>query len=149
MTMAANSLEIQTVLDFLKSNSLAVISTVDTSSEKPESALVAFAELNTFELIFETYRYTRKYENIMKNKHVAFVIGWDLKKHITLQYEGLAHLLKEEEIEVYTKIFLKKDTPCTEKFLFHLDATLFKVSPIWIRYSDYSIEPPQIIDLHF
>ncbi len=147
--MAASSPDIQTVLAFLKSNPLAVISTVDTVSAKPESALVAFAELNTFELIFETYRSTRKYENLLKNDNVAFVVGWDLKRYVTLQYEGKATILKGDDIDFYRNIFLKKNTPCTEEFLFHPEVTLFKVSPVWIRYSDYTVQPPKIIDLNF
>src|SRR3989344_313246 len=94
------------VIDFLKKNSLAVISTIDSANNKPDAALVAFAETDKLEIIFHTFNNSRKYKNLQTNPSVAFVIGFGEKEQITLQYEGIAVELKGNEIEKYKQIFL-------------------------------------------
>jgi uncharacterized pyridoxamine 5'-phosphate oxidase family protein len=139
-----NMADKQTILDFLHDHPLAVISTA--SNNKPQSAVVAFAELDSLELIFETFIGTRKYKNLQKNNWVSLAIGWNPKMHITVQYEGTASEVGEKEVEEYIKVFLAKDTPCTEEFLRHGHGKLFKVKPKWIRYSDYTGLKPKIVE---
>jgi general stress protein 26 len=141
------SAEDQTILDFLKTQPMATISTIAPGSLQPESALVAFTQTNKLEIIFETFIDTRKWNNLQKNPHVSFVIGWDTKHHVTLQYEGIAEAAaNDKQTELYIQVFLAKDTPCTEKFLRDYRVRLFKVKPTWIRYSDYTGKIPAIIE---
>lgn len=126
---------------------MATVSTVDTITNTPQSALVAFAETNNLEILFETFVETRKYQNLQANNKVSFTIGWDPNEQITVQYEGEAQLVEKEQIEDYRKIFLAKKTPCTKKFLLNPRARLYKVTPIWIRYSDYKDDQPIIIEI--
>jgi general stress protein 26 len=135
------------VLDFLKKQGLAVISTIDSNDNKPEAALVAFAETEELEIIFQTFDDTRKYNNIKSNPKVAFVIGFGEKEHITVQYEGLAVELEGADKEKYKKIFMAKKTPCTEEYLNNRKSRVFKVSPTWIGYSDYTKEEPEILEI--
>jgi len=128
---------------------MATISTLAAHSSQPESALIAFTQTSDLEIIFETFVDTRKWNNLRENAHVALVVGWDIRKHITLQYEGLASPIPESETEQYIQLFLAKDTPCTEKFLRDPRVRLFKVSPTWIRYSDYTADFPTIIEKEF
>ena len=145
-----NNTALQTkVRHFLESNPLATLSTIDAHSLKPESALIAFAETDDLEIIFETFSFSRKYANLQINNNVALVIGWDTKKHVTVQYEGKAHPVPHGELAYYEKIFLNKKTPCTEQYLHHPQAILYKVQPLWIRYSDYSVCPADIFELSF
>lgn len=137
------------ILKFLHDNPMAAIATIDAQAAKPESALIAFAELDTFEFIFETFYDTRKYHNLRKNDQVAFVVGWDTEHHITIQYEGRAEPIPEEEVEEAIQVFLKKDTPCTEKFLRDARVRLYKVSPDWLRFSDYTSDIPKIFEITF
>lgn len=137
------------ILDFLKKTPLAVVSTISSTSLRPESALVAFAELETGELIFETFSTARKFHNLQANNNVSLVMGWDLQNYVTIQYEGTAHLLEGEERERCLQLFLQKDTPCTEAILRNPLAQLFKVSPKWLRYSDYSQRPPLMVEFGF
>jgi general stress protein 26 len=132
---------------FMQGQPMAVISTISADSLRPESALVAFAQTEQLEIIFETFVDTRKWCNLQKNQHVSLVIGWDIQRYITVQYEGVVTAIPGDETEEYTKIFLKKDTPCTETFLRDRRVRLFKVRPMWIRYSDYSSSgTPNIIE---
>jgi hypothetical protein len=114
---------------------------------QPGSALVAFAQTDDLHLIFETFVDTRKWDNLQLNPYVAFVMGWDISKYITMQYEGVATAVPTNEIEKYTRLFLAKDTPCTESFLRGPRIRLFTVKPTWIRYSDYTGAIPNIIEM--
>ena len=137
------------ILDFLHNHPMATIATIDTQTMQPESALIAFAELDNLEIIFETFVDTRKYNNLQKNNYVALVIGWDTKHHISLQYEGIAQPITGEDIDTYRNIFLGKDTPCTEEFLLDPRAILFRISPTWIALSDYTHGKPVVTQLRF
>ena len=134
------------ILAFMKSQPMAVISTYDDEAKQPESALIAFAETDALEIVFETDNNARKYANLLSHPAVAFVIGWDLHKYQTLQYEGDAREVREEEFEHYKALILRKKTPCTEEFLRPPKARLFKVRPRWIRLSDYTGDCPVIIE---
>lgn len=138
-----------TIYKFLNLQPLAVISTIAADSDQPESALIAFAETENLEIIFESFIDTRKWRNLRSNPRIALSTGWDRKKHITLQYEGVAAPIPTSETEQYIALFLAKDTPCTEKFLYDPRIQLYKISPIWIRYSDYTHDSPKIIELDF
>lgn len=128
---------------------MATIATVDNNTAQPESALIAFAELDNLEIIFETFVNTRKYRNLKRNNRVALVVGWDTKHHVTLQYEGVAHPVTGTDIVKYRNIFLSKDTPCTEEFLLDPRVRLFRIVPTWIALSDYTGTAPHIIELKF
>lgn len=138
-----------TILEFLQSHPMATISTVAPGSSQPESALIAFTQTDKLEIVFETFVNTRKWHNLQKNPHVALVIGWDTKHHLTLQYEGVANPIADNEAEAHIALFLAKDTPCTEKFLHDPRVRLFKITPTWIRHSDYTVKPARIIEQTF
>lgn len=141
----------QTIQDHLKANKLMTISTLaaDTETGKPQSALVAFAELPSLEILFQTVEYSRKYRNLSENQAVAIVIGWDLENYQTLQYEGVAEQVPVEEAEEYHHYFLDKDSPSSEIILKNPRARFFRVKPTWLRYSDYSCGNAQFIEHTF
>ena len=128
---------------------MATIATIKPGGTQPESALIAFAETEALEIIFETFVNTRKWHNLQQNPHVALVIGWDTKRHLTLQYEGEASPVPESDIEACRNLLLAKDTPCAETFLNDPRVRLFKIRPTWIRYSDYTGQAPRIIEIKF
>lgn len=137
----------QTILDFLRANPVGTISSIGIDDGWPQSALVAFAELNDLSLIFETFYDSRKYRNLLADDRISFTIGWDLSSKITLQYQGSATPAPDDKITHYRDIFLHKDTPCTEQFLLDSRVRLFVVKPTWIRYSDYGAAAPHIIEV--
>src|SRR6185369_13519133 len=103
------------LLDFLRENKLMVISTVDSEGNKPEAAVVGFAENENLELIFGTSTTTRKYKNIQGNSMVACVIGWD-GRFGTVQYEGMVRELSKEESGEYSALLIAKN-PFSAKFV--------------------------------
>ena len=134
------------VLAFIKTKQHAVISTY-TSNQPPEAALIGFGETDKLELIFGTYKTSKKYKNLKKNDKVAFVIGWD-EDFITVQYEGIAVELKESEIKKYVSLYHKK-VPGAVAYLLHPEQTYWKVKPTWIRYSDLSGDEEKIYEYTF
>lgn len=133
------------VLDFIKSQHLAVVSTVNTGN-KPESALVGVGETDNLELIIGTPNSTRKYKNLLSNKNVAVVIGG--KEHITVQYEGVAEELEGEEYNKLTEIFYAKN-PTARRFEEDPNERFFKITPSWIRYTNYENNPSEIFEITF
>src|SRR6184192_1437390 len=134
------------IYQFIAQQKLGVVSTVNTEN-KPESAVVGIAVSENLEIIFDTVKTSRKYRNIMHNPHVAFVIGWD--NEITVQYEGIAEVLgnggeADRLRSVYYHVYPDgKERAATWPGLVHI-----KVTPKWIRYSDFN-EPPVIEELSF
>lgn len=115
---------------------------MDASKNSSESALIAFAQNDKLELYFMTFVDSRKYTNLENNNAVSLVIGFG---YTTIQYEGMAYQLKEEAVKEALLAFSLKETPCTSDFLNNPRARFFKILPKWIRYSDYSTCPAEII----
>ena len=135
------------ILNFLKTNNLMVLSTISKNNTS-QSALVAFAETEHLELIFGTFSTTRKYTNLKHNTRVSIVIGTDETTNLTLQYEGIASEVTGNEFEQCKNIQLKKN-PTSKKYASHKDQRYFKITPCWIRYSDLSKNPEEILELQF
>ena len=134
------------IYQFIAKKKLGVVSTVN-AENRPESAVVGIAVSENLEIIFDTVKASRKYRNILRDPHVALVIGWD--NEITVQYEGLAEVLgsgNESDIlrAVYYHVYPDgKERAATWPGLVHI-----KVTPKWIRYSDFN-EPSVTEELSF
>jgi pyridoxine/pyridoxamine 5'-phosphate oxidase len=136
------------VLDFIRQQKLAVISTIDSEHNKPEAAVLAISETDTLEVIFGTFFTTRKYANLQNNSQVAFVIGWSEEAKVTVQYEGVAREVSGEEAERCRDIHLRKN-PASSKFALDEKQRFFIVMPTWIRYSNLGAKPVEIFELAF
>jgi len=135
------------VLDFLNKQQLGVLSTV-TLDGNPESAVVGFGVMDNLELFFGTQNYTRKYKNLIVNKNVSFVTGWD--DNITIQYEGISQELSANDgaLNEYKETYFAKN-PNARKYINAPGQTFFKVFPIWIRYSNLNTNPKEIFEIKF
>ena len=121
-----------------------VISTTDGLA--PESAFVGFASTSDLVVIFGTKTNTRKYKNIHNNPNVALVFDDD--KKTTVQYEGTASVLNGEELVRYKEIYFLK-TPTSKKYEHQPLQIYLKVTPKWIRYTDYSTHSDEILEITF
>lgn len=131
------------ILEFIKRQKLAVISTVSIDN-KPESAVLEFGQTNELELIFETFTSSRKYKNLLTNQHVSFVIGWD--ENMTVQYEGVAEELNSDNALPYKQIYWEKN-PHAKRWASREGIVYFKVKPTWIRFSDLNKHPWDISEI--
>ncbi|MBI3255797.1 MAG: pyridoxamine 5'-phosphate oxidase family protein [Candidatus Andersenbacteria bacterium] len=137
----------QKVLDYISTQMLGVISYINTSG-KPQAALVGITETPDLKLIFGTDKTSRKYQNLLKNPHVALVIGTDREVSITVQYEGVAKELTGKELDQARDLHLKKN-PNSKKFAFKESQTFFMVKPTWVRFSAMAQNPPEMFEISF
>jgi hypothetical protein len=133
------------LLRFLREHRLAAEASV-TSSSDAQAAVVGFAISDTFEIIFDTLDLTRKVANIRRNPKVAFVIGGLAPcDERTAQYEGVADEPIGAELErlteIYYGVYPEGRARRSWKGLIYI-----RVRPSWIRYSDYNVDPPQIVE---
>jgi general stress protein 26 len=135
-----------TIHAFLKSQKLAVIATVKNKTHAPEAALVGFAEADDLTLYFQTQDQTRKAKNLDAHPTVAFVIGTQLEAATTVQYEGIVHVATKAEQAIGRQLLIDKDSPSV-RFLDKPGTIMYKVTPTWIRYSNYNAGPPEVFEI--
>jgi len=132
------------LLAFLNAHRWAVEATV-TASGAPQAAVIGYAATERLEIIFDTLKTSRKYQNILSAPKMTLVIGWDDAQ--TLQVEGVADeptgaaldLLKARYFEVF---------PDGHEREAWKDIAYIRVKPTWFRYSDFRAEPPTIIEVN-
>ena len=133
------------ILAFMASKSLMTISSLS-SDGKPQAAVVGFGQTEGFQLVFGTSNLSRKYANIKNNPHVAVVIGWDGPK--TVQYEGIAHEITGDEADKYSELYYAKNPHARKnKELPHESYIL--VEPTWLKQTDLSATPWEVVELRF
>jgi hypothetical protein len=75
------------IYQFMSKQKLGVLGTLS-SGGSPQSALVGIAVTPELEIIFDTVKSSRKFQNRMSNSWCSFVVGW--AGEVTVQYEGQA-----------------------------------------------------------
>ena len=132
------------LVQLLRRYKLAVEASV-TSDEKPQAAVVGFAVSDALELVFDTLESTRKYRNLKANPSVALVVGWD--DEITAQIEGVADFPQGAELERIRECYFVA-YPDGRDRLSWPGITHVRVRPTWVRYSDFTKNPPLIVELN-
>lgn len=136
------------LLQFLQSHNLAVQSSVSDRNE-PQAAVIGFAVNDRFEFVFDTLGSTRKARNLRGNASIALTIGGLTDKdERTVQCNGIADepigpeldLLKESYFSVFPDGKDRESWP---------GIAYIRVRPIWMRYSDFNKDPPEIAEFDF
>lgn len=129
-----------TILDFVKKNSLCVLSTV-TPDHKSESAVMAYAVEDDFTFVMSTEPGTRKYQNIISNPNVSIIVGG--LDSPSIQIDGIASI---PEDQATPKEFALKQHPDLKDYL--SDTIKFiEIKTTWLRYSDFTQNPPIIEEI--
>lgn len=131
------------IMEVLKKNDLCVLSTASKVG-KPQSAVMAYSFKDDSLFIF-TETSTRKYKNILENKLVSVVVG-GLKDDPTVQIDGTISELDQSEgskIKTYTLSVHPEWTGYFDS----PDGRWFEIKPSWMRYGDFSKNPPEIFEL--
>lgn len=115
-------------------------------SRQPQAAVVGFAVTDEFEFVFDTLKDTRKARNLRHTGHAALVVGTgENGDERTAQIEGLADEPGGEELErlqrAYFEVFPDGRMRLAWPGLIHV-----RVTAQWIRYSDFSTNPPRIVE---
>ncbi len=140
-------MEDQKLYDFIKSEKYAVVSSTNRAGQ-PESALVAFSESQKPELVFVTNKNSRKIKNILLNPNVSIVIGLGDEHLTTVQFEGVARVVKMESAGEYAEGHYAKH-PILLQHKDDLDECFVVISPVWARYTNYSTLPVEVYEEHF
>jgi general stress protein 26 len=110
----------------------------------PQAAVVGFAVTDALKIIFDTAASSRKYRNLRDDPRVALVIGWE--DETTVQIEGIADVPVGDELERLRACYFVAYPDGRERLAWP-DITHFRVRPTWVRYSDFTQNPPRIVEL--
>lgn len=133
------------LLEFMRQHRLAVQASIS-PWDCPQAAVIGFAVTNDFEIVFDTLDSTRKAQNLRRNPRLALVIGGlNAGDEQTVQYEGIADEPSGAELErlkgLYYGVYPDGPSRLNWPGLIYV-----RVRPTWIRYSNYSVNPPQIVE---
>ena len=138
----------ESLVAFLRSQHWAVEATVS-AAVQPQAAIIGYAVTDQLELVFDTLATSRKAANLRANPRVALVVGgWRDGSEQTLQYEGVADFPAGVELVRLKNEYFKAfpDGPSRESWA---GITYVRVRPTWLRFSDYTVEPPHIFERSF
>ena len=133
------------LLAFLRQHRLAVEASVS-AAQAPQAAVVGIAITDRFEIVFDTVDSTRKALNLRSNPRLAFVIGGvSAGEERTVQYEGIADEPSGAELEQLKAIYYSvyPDGPSRLRWP---GLIYVRVRPRWIRYTDYTVDPTEILE---
>jgi hypothetical protein len=136
------------LVEFVRSHRWAIEATSSLEGS-PQAAIVGVAVTEQLELVFDTLLSSRKAANLLANPRVALVIGgWRESSPCTLQYEGVADFPSGAELEHLRALYFAAfaDGPTR---LSWPGITYVRVKPRWLRFSDYTVEPPAIAEQVF
>jgi len=133
------------LLTFLRSRRYAVQSSVPPHGA-PQSAIVGIAVSDQFEILFDTLGSSRKGQNLRRRPDIAFVIGsLEGTDERTVQYEGSADEPQGAERARLTELYFSVFPDGRERQQWP-GLTYFRATPRWLRYSDYNVDPPVILE---
>jgi uncharacterized protein YhbP (UPF0306 family) len=136
------------VLDFMRSQSMGVQTSVS-SAGIPQAAAVGYVVSEKFEIFFDTFESTRKAENLRKNPQVAFVIGGPTEgDERTVQFQGIADEPAGSELEQLKELYFRR-FPDGRARATSPGLVYFRARATWLRFSNFSENPPQIAEFDF
>jgi hypothetical protein len=130
------------LIAFLRRYKLAVQASVSAAGF-PQAAVVGIAVSDQLEVIFDTLESTRKYQNLRADPRTALVIGWD--DAITVQIEGNVDFPEGAELDRIRACYFVPYPDGRERLAWP-GITHARVRPSWLRYSDFTQEPPQVLE---
>jgi hypothetical protein len=128
---------------FLRRYRLAVESSVAPDGA-PQAAVVGFGVGDALEIVFDTLTSTRKYKNLVADPRIALVIGWD--DDITAQIEGVVDFPTGDELARVREIYFAAYPDGRDRLAWP-GITHARVRPTWVRTSDFTRDPPMIVEL--
>jgi len=133
------------LLEFMRGHRVAVQASVS-PLDAAQAAVVGIAVTDRFEIVFDTLSSSRKAQNLRRNPKIAFVIGGLADgEERTVQFEGVADEPAGEELERLKRIYyaVYPDGPSR---LSWPGLIYVRVRPVWIRFSDFTADPPTMVD---
>jgi hypothetical protein len=125
------------ITSFLSGHHLAALATCG-PRKRLESSIVGYSMDGQLDLVFATFVDSQKALNIGKKGRVSLVVGWD--RGSTLQYEGVAMRIAPQKVALIAERHYSQ-VPSAAKYVDIQAQVLYRVSPSWIRLTDYHQDP--------
>ena len=133
------------LLEFMRSEKYATQTSVSPGG-RPQAAVVGIVVSDRFEIVFDTLASSRKTLNLRTNPAVAFVLGGTRDgDERTVQYEGATDEPTGVELEHLLALYFER-FPDGRGRRSWPGLTYIRAKPIWIRYSDFNAQPPEIVE---
>ena len=135
----------ETLLTFMRQELYAVMASVSAVGA-PQAALVGIVVSDRFEVFFDTLGTSRKAANLRNNRAAALVIGPSAAGSVrTVQLEGVADEPGGDDLERLLELYFASFPDGRERQNWpHI--TYWRIRPTWLRYSDFSAAPPEIVE---
>jgi hypothetical protein len=115
----------------------------------PQAAVVGIAVSSRFEIVFDTVDSSRKVANLRAEPRIAFVIGGLTHgDERTVQYEGVADEPAGAELARVKRVYFAVHPLGRERQSWP-GITYVRARPTWVRYSDFNVDPPVIVEFEF
>ena len=114
---------------------------------QPQSATISFSENDSLELIVGTSTLSRKYANLKRDARMSMTVT-DPERRYTLQYEGLAAELTQDQMNIYAPEHFRK-LPGSLPFKDIPNQGYFLCKPVWVRFSYCSSSPWELTEFRF
>ncbi|MFJ8075502.1 pyridoxamine 5'-phosphate oxidase family protein [Streptomyces sp. NPDC096176] len=128
---------------FLRRYRLAVQASVAPDGS-PQAAVVGYAVSDDLEIVFDTVATTRKSLNLRADSRIALVVGWD--DAITAQLEGTADFPAGDDLERLRECYFRVYPDGRDRQSWP-GITYVRVRPSWVRYSDFTQDPPHVVEV--
>jgi PPOX class probable F420-dependent enzyme len=131
------------LVEFLRRHRLAVQAST-AADGGPQAAVVGFGVSDELEIVFDTLESTRKYRNLRRDPRIALVVGWDAGA--CAQIEGVAEFPVGDELSRLRECYFVAYPDGRERLAWP-GITHVVVRPTWVRFSDFTIDPPRIVEM--
>lgn len=132
------------IAEFIGGQTLAVVATLGPDGA-PQAALVGIAVSEQFELVFDSVDTSRKICNVRRDPRVAVVVGGSLDDERTVQIDGVADEPDGEEGSRIRETYFRR-WPDGRDRLHWTGITHVRITPAWLRFSDWSVSPVTITE---
>jgi len=134
------------LLAFMRQEKYGVEASVS-GSGTPQIAVVGVVVSDRFEVFFDTLESTRKAANLRKNPAIALTLGPTAQAtERTVQLEGTADEPRDGELRRLLDLYFERFPDGRERQRWP-GIMYFRVTPAWLRYSDFSRNPPLVAEL--
>lgn len=114
---------------------------------KPQAAVVGVAISDAFEVVFDTTSASRKCDNLTRDGRISLVMGSTSREASwTVQLDGVADQPTGADRARLVALYLSVFPDGVERQQWP-GLTYFRVSPRWIRWSNFLADPPEVLEL--
>jgi general stress protein 26 len=134
------------LLEFMRGHRYAVEASVSPNGGA-QAAVVGIVVTEDFEIFFDTLAETRKARNLRRNSAIALVIGGTVTDdQRSVQYEGIVDEPQGAELERLQALYFSRFPDGIERQSWP-GLIYLRARPTWLRYSDFSLDPPEFVEL--